>query len=53
MRNDAAIARLWAATSSKDGNPKPLLPWPRPDDPEPASAETVLAYLTASMKKKD
>jgi hypothetical protein len=32
---------------------KPMMPWPRAEDPEPASAETVLAYLTASMKKKD
>ena len=53
MRFDAAIARLWAASYSKDGNPKPLMPWPREEAPEPAAPETVLAYLTASMKKKD
>lgn len=52
MRFDAAIARHWAATSSKDGNPAPLMPWPK-EEPEPATADQVMALLKLSVKKKD
>lgn len=52
LRFDAAIARLWAAAHSKDGNPKPLMPWPKEEE-VPASAEDVLKFLNARVKKKD
>ena len=52
MRFDAAIARF-AVTQVSKATMKNFMPWPREEDPEPANAETVLAYLTASMKKKD
>lgn len=52
LRFDGAIARFWAARYSKDGDPSPLMPWPK-HDPEPASAEQVMALLKSSVKKKD
>lgn len=52
MRNDAAIARF-AVTQVPKSKMRDFMVWPREEDPEPVSPETVLAYLTASVKKKD
>jgi hypothetical protein len=52
LRFDAAIAR-YATTQVSKATMKDFMPWPREEDPEPVAPEVVLAYLTASMKKKD
>lgn len=54
-RLDAAVARLLLQQSSSK-TPKTLadfMPtWAPPEDAEPASPQAVLAFLTASVKKK-
>lgn len=52
LRFDAAVARFWAATHSKDGNPRPLMPWPRQEEQADATPEQVQAYLSQFVKPK-
>ncbi len=52
LRFDAAIAR-YASTTIHNGTVEMFMPWPREEQPAPASADAVLAFLTASVKKKN